>query len=436
MAARSAEFSTNTKPITIEQVQKAIPARAALIEIISYRPYDLKMMQQTTEARYAAYVLMPRGQPKFVDLGEASPIDKAIAQFRVALSDPKRTDVKQLARKLDALTMQPVRGLLGATRWLFISPDGALNLVPFAALVDERNHYLVENFTINYLTSGRDLLRVGAQSEVPSRQPPLVVANPAFDALLASPTSSGPPTTVRSGSLDELRWPELPGTAAEALALKNILPYAQLLTGTQATEASLKTVTAPRLLHLATHGFFLPVEPNAKDSVQSNQNPLVRSGLILAGANNKQSGAGDDGILTALEVAGLDLWGTRLVVLSACETGVGEVRNGEGVFGLRRALVLAGAQSELMSLWKVSDAATRDLMVAYFRYLQTGVSRSEALRRVQLQMLMSSRGISDGRLIMSRRQRLQMRGASQSRSHPFYWASFIPVGDWRSLTLK
>jgi CHAT domain-containing protein len=143
-------------------------------------------------------------------------------------------------------------------------------------------------------------------------------------------------------------------------------------------------------------------EPSASPH---EENPLVRSGLALAGAN--QPGGEEDGILTALEAAGLDLWGTRLVVLSACETGVGDVQNGEGVYGLRRAMTIAGAESQVMSLWKVGDRATRDLMAAYYARLILGQGRAEGLRKVQLQLLDSPRW-----------------------GHPFYWASFIHSGEW------
>jgi CHAT domain-containing protein len=135
----------------------------------------------------------------------------------------------------------------------------------------------------------------------------------------------------------------------------------------------------------------------------------VLSGLALAGVNQRASGNNEDGLLTALEVAGLDLWGTRLVVLSACETGVGDVRNGEGVYGLRRALVLAGSESQMMSLWQVSDVATRDLMIAYYQRLREREGRAEALRKVQLAMMHGQR----------------------QYAHPFFWASFIQSGDWR-----
>ena len=137
-------------------------------------------------------------------------------------------------------------------------------------------------------------------------------------------------------------------------------------------------------------------------------------------------------MLTALEAAGLDLWGTKLVVLSACETGLGEVKNGEGVYGLRRALVLAGSESQMMSLWQVSDDATRELMVSFYKRLQAGEGTTEALRQVQLEMLQST--------MLSRRGQKRGLGigtggmeTKKNWRHPFYWASFIQSGEWRSL---
>jgi CHAT domain-containing protein len=138
-------------------------------------------------------------------------------------------------------------------------------------------------------------------------------------------------------------------------------------------------------------------------------NPLLRSGLALAGVNRSRNGD-DDGLLTALEVAGLDLWGTRLVVLSACDTGLGEIKNGEGVQGLRRALVLAGSESQVISLWAVFDHRVKEFMILYYKALQRGAGRSQALRQVQLQSL-----------------------RSRDRQHPFYWAPFIQSGEWANL---
>jgi CHAT domain-containing protein len=137
-------------------------------------------------------------------------------------------------------------------------------------------------------------------------------------------------------------------------------------------------------------------------------NPLLRSGLALAGANH-----GDNGILTAFEASGLNLWGTKLVVLSACDTGLGEIRNGEGVYGLRRALVLAGTESQMMSLWPVSDRSTRELMISFYKNLVRGEGRGDALRQAQLQMLQNT-----------------------ARNHPYYWASFIQAGEWANLEGK
>jgi CHAT domain-containing protein len=133
----------------------------------------------------------------------------------------------------------------------------------------------------------------------------------------------------------------------------------------------------------------------------------LRSGLALSGANLVKDG-NSDGILTALEASNLDLWGTKLVTLSACDTGVGEIKNGEGVYGLRRSFFLAGTESLVMSLWPVSDYVTREMMTSYYKELKQGLGRGEALRQAQLAML-------------------------KRHPHPFYWASFIQSGEWANL---
>jgi CHAT domain-containing protein len=174
----------------------------------------------------------------------------------------------------------------------------------------------------------------------------------------------------------------------------------------QARKSALTDVKAPRMLHIATHGFFV------QDAKHKIGNPLLRSGLALTGANLRSANAAEreDGILTALEASNLNLWGTKLVTLSACDTGVGEVRNGEGVYGLRRAFFLAGAETLVMSLWPVSDYVTREMMSAYYSGLRKGLGRGEALRQAQLAML-----------------------TRRNRQHPFYWASFIQAGEWANL---
>ncbi len=505
VSARSAEFRAQSQPVTIESVQEAMPLDTALIEIVSYHPFNPQAKNRSERygaARYAAYVLRregrgpyagsagsaaeqlgwragPRGvvdQPKWVDLGDAAAINNDVAALRKALISPRSTNARQVGQALYGKVMRPVLQLVGNTHRLFVSPDSDLNLIPFGALVDEQDRYLVETYSITYLTSGRDLLRL--QVHASSKQGPVIFANPAFDSGRDANNDTGNDTNKqaasvvdssgkgrRSADLRDAKFSSLPGTAGEAKALAGVLPDVKVFTGTQATEAALKQVSGPRILHVATHGFFLPdiLQANAESrggrglgiaassqmQTAHDENPLLRSGLALAGVNQRQSGAGEDGVLTALEASGLDLWGTKLVVLSACETGLGEIKNGEGVYGLRRALVLAGSESQVMSLWQVSDAATRDLMAAYYKRLQAGEGRTEALRQVQLMMIKSGAPEADGSrqtagtgttapTTASAQQRglgieREQKTLPEDRSHPFYWASFIQSGDWRSL---
>ena len=324
--------------------------------------------------------------------------------------------------------MQPLRSLLSAPTnvpHLLISPDGMLNLLPFAALVNEKDQYLIEGYAISYLTSGRDLLRL--QVERPQKNDALILADPDFDlnprantmtiAKRGSTrrTSQSPAGLVRGSSDDFSKWSayRLFETAKEAEAIKSLLPQSSLLVREKATKAALQQIAAPGILHVATHGFFLEdVQANNAQSTVQIPDPLLRSGLILAGFNQHRA-EGDNGVLTAKEAAGLNLWGTKLVVLSACETGVGEVKNGEGVYGLRRALMLAGAQTQVMSLWQVDDVATRAWMTNYYTGLKQGLGRSEAARQVQLKLLQQKKW-----------------------QHPYFWAGFISSGEWANLEGK
>lgn len=390
LSRRSPAFRAQTAPVTLESVQSAIPADAALVEFAVYRTFDPRAETNTTAygaARYVAYVVT-RGATRGVDLGPASAVDAAVNAFRQALGDPARTDVNNLARQLDAKVMQPVRRLAGDVRHVLISPDGALNLVPFEALRDEGGRYVVERYQISYLSSGRDLLRLQAPRQ--SRSEAVIVADPLFGEQNASPSFS-----------------PLRGTAVEAQRIKALFPDATVLARERATTLAVSQLVAPRVLHFATHGFFI------QDPERPILNPLLRSGLALTGANLRPTQAlqaGSTGILTALEATQLDLWGTKLVTLSACDTGVGEIRNGEGVYGLRRAFFLAGAETVVMSLWPVNDYVTRELMTGYYAGLTQGLGRGEALRASQRAML-----------------------ARPGRRHPFYWASFIQAGAWAPL---
>jgi CHAT domain-containing protein/Tfp pilus assembly protein PilF len=439
ISRRSAGFYQGSQPVTLAAVQAAVPQGAALVEFAIYHPFDWKSADDGSafgEPHYVAYVIRHQGEVRWAELGAAKDVDARVDALRQALTDPQRRDVQQLARAVDEQVMRPLRSLLGDATQLLISPDGELNLLPFQALVDEQDHYLIERYAFTYLTSGRDLLRLQVARE--SKSEPLVVANPTFgetatpQKVNASAKWVEPSVRRRSvpaaRKLSELYFAPLDGTAQEADAIRKIFPEANLLTGARATKAALKQAVAPRILHIATHGFFLQapqtvtdgraqvatVKVRGADVESESENPLLRSGLALAGANLRGgAGVANDGILTALEASGLNLWGTKLVVLSACDTGVGEVRNGEGVYGLRRAFVLAGAETLVMSLWPASDYSTRTLMTSYYKNLRQGLGRGAALREVQLEMLRRN-----------------------PKLHPFYWANFIQSGEWANLDGK
>jgi CHAT domain-containing protein len=431
MSERDAEFRARTQPVTLAAVEAAVPDRAALVEFAVYHPFDPKASnsQAYGPAHYAAYVIRRGTRPHSRDLGPAGPIDGAIGALRQALRDPSRDDVRVRAHTLDEMVLAPIRGLLGDAERLLVSPDGALNLIPFEALVDAHGRYAVERYAIDYLTSGRDLLRMQVPRE--SRSAPVVVANPVFgepELSVASSTmrkrpagaSSGRRSVTTAPDLATVYFAPLSGTGEEARTIKTLFPDALVLTREQATKSALMRVDAPRMLHIATHGFFLgdpdalaggpaPDGTRAISASAKVANPLLRSGLALSGANSTK-GRTDEGIVTALEASNLKLWGTKLVTLSACDTGVGEIRNGEGVYGLRRAFVLAGAETLVMSLWPVSDVVSREMMAAYYTGLRDGRGRGDALRQAQLAML-----------------------ARKNRQHPFYWAGFIQAGEWANL---
>ena len=429
LSSRSSQFRAVLEPVTLAQVQRAIPPGAVLLEWVRYHPFNpkaIKLEPRWGEPRYAVYVLKSRGAPVFVDVGEAKALEQQVEKLLTVVRQPGRPQAMQaLARDLYRQLIQPVQGHLVSATKLFLSPDGQLNLLPFGLLQGTRGRSLADQYELTYLTSGRDLLRSAIPAGVSG--PSLLVADPAFDASIpATQIVATAASPRRSADIDRdgVLFNRLPGTAQEARDLSLLLNLApsQVLTGMKATEAAVKQVQSPKILHLATHGFFLSnlseafpstwrgvaVEFGERLPAPQGEHPLLRSGLALAGANQRQSGT-DDGILTALEVANLDLTGTQLAVLSACETGVGDVRNGEGVYGLRRALVLAGVRTQVVSLWKVDDAATQAFMGHYYRSILNGMGRSAALRATQ--------------------QKMRNDPKHPDWADPYYWAAFVVIGD-------
>ena len=399
------------KSVSVADIRKYLadsPDETAIVEYVNWHE-NPKTAKSYNLRHYVAYVLSANGAPQRIDLGNASRIDSLVLRLRSALGNKNtpQTLVTQLSRRLDQLILQPVRASLApGARRLLISPEGELNLIPFAALVDERGEYLVRHYSITYLTSSRDLARLDSKKEGSS--PPLLIGNPDFGRMSDEGASidiiarRGIPGS-RTCDLTGISFARLPEAGREVAAIRELLPGATILSGPDATTTALRNVRGPSILHLATHGFFL-CEGRIK-------NPLLRSGLAMAGFNEHGKGR-ENGALMALDVAGLDLEGTKLAILSACETGLGEVKSSEGVHGLRRALVLAGSESQITSLWEVSTYYTRILMTDYYKTLlgprKTG--RGEALREVQIKMLDSAQ-----------------------HSHPFFWAGFIHSGEWANL---
>lgn len=426
LGGQSDVFRAEQIPVTIERVQAAIPDDMKLVEISVYVPRKAAESGSAARlgpSRFVAYVLDSNGKIGFVDLGDIAPIEQAAIELRHAISSPNRTDPKPAARALDALVMAKIRPLLGGKTRLLISADGALSLIPFAALVDENGKYAVQNSELTYLTSGRDLLRLSRQARV-QNGPTVVVANPAFGSrergasalgLLEEGAGAEADGAAGTRGLEKAFFEPLPATGTEARKLSSLMPKASVLVDVDATETAIKKMQAPKILHIATHGFFVSLGAKSMHTADAKErgleldvdsdwlpdDPLLRSGIALAGANARKGGGGEDGILTALEACSLDLRGTKLVVMSACETGIGDVMQGEGIYGLRRALFVAGAESLIASLWKVADEETQALMVSYYGRILKGETRAAALRNVQTGML-----------------------ASPATEHPYYWASF------------
>ncbi|MBX3412444.1 MAG: CHAT domain-containing protein [Pirellulales bacterium] len=460
------ELAAPPKQVVIPEDLAQLDPACALVDIFRYHPFDFEKLARQP-AHYGAIVL--RGKPgsrhHFVDLGPAGPIDALVGQIRreveqagraLAVADEAEIEeqYKVPARKLYDLVVAPLEKSLDGATTLYLCPDGELTRIPFEALVDEKDKYLIESRAVSYISNSRALI-VGN----PERsQGTLVFAAPDFkfsgEAVppsdeLAALLRGAPEVEFRGAVPSDLRglnWSPLPGTVKEAAAIAEILakdktygPVVQV-TGAAALEERLKGLkTSPRILHLATHGYYLPSQAAEAEqevntqgverggmsaaqglgSLKKQENPLLRSGIVLAGANRQTSDdeavaseSRDDGWVTAEEIGMLKLRGTELVVLSACETGLGDLRTGEGVTGLRRAFAYAGASTLLTSLYKVPDEDTQKLMVDFYRGLAAGKSKSASLRDAEL------KAIADRR-------------KSEGAAHPFFWASFILVGDPR-----
>jgi len=459
--------------IGFAEMAAALPPRSALVGYARYARHDLekgdpaKGLRREPADSYLAFVLRgPEEEPGVTDLGAGEEIDALVSAWKKEVLDgvlggPEGSEEKA-GEALRKKIWDPLLAHLEGVERVFVVPDGALHLVSLGALPAGEGTWLLEGaLRIHYLSAERDL---APSAEMESEgKGLLVLGDPAFEerslyaalapkadeaeeeGLVARVASLLPFRGERSGCGDfnSLRFEPLPATEEEAAELaalwgkkegdKRPMGEASRLTGPAASEAAFKTqAPGKRVLHLATHGFFLggscesalgPTRGISSTSIRPTQgpppvtgeNPLLLAGLAMAGANNRDAAGPDeeDGILTAEEIASLDLSGVEWAVLSACETGVGEIQAGEGVFGLRRAFEVAGVDTLIMSLWSVEDEATREWMRHLYeaRFVE-GRDTAESVREAGLRVL----------------KRRREEGES---THPFYWAAFVAAGEWK-----
>jgi CHAT domain-containing protein/tetratricopeptide (TPR) repeat protein len=442
------------------EVRRALPPEAALVGLTQ------------SGTSYLAFVLKGRrDRPRLLNLGPKETIDRLVETWQQRASAPPSVSAS-LASYRDAgaalrkAVWDPLLPAIGHARLVFIVPDGTLNRVSFATLPLDGDRYLVEEGpTIHYLSAERDLLGSSERRPAPAGSTGglLALGGPDFEGSADAPAAPPHLAQVSSGEgtpspgsqepvfyrgalpacrdFRNLRFSPLPGARAEADEIVSLWRRAAPsagrpadsvleLTGRDAGEGAFKRNASGRsVLHLATHGFWLqqPCDaPGAKPegaaasatppSKPAATAPLLLSGLALAGANHRNdpadSSKGEDGILTAEEVASLDLRSVGWVVLSACQSGVGPTLRGEGVLGLRRAFQVAGAGTLITALWPVSDQDTRDWMRELYAARLNGADTPGAVETAS-------------------RRILETRRRAGAPTHPFFWGAFVAAGDWR-----
>ncbi|GAB4196200.1 MAG: CHAT domain-containing protein [Coleofasciculaceae cyanobacterium] len=494
LASQVPEIQLFEQPSNRQAVASALPPDSILVEFVHFDIFDFDTVPGLVEAaptrhpaHYVAFVL-PAGQPdavQMVDIGEAKPIDDLIGQLRSQASDNtkgtlawgKTAHVPKLpikpynpatAIQLSQALFQPIHEVVRGYKHLILAPDGDLNLVPFQILpFDETStHLLMDEYTISYLSVGREILRTQVQPTSPATLP-LVIADPDFDW-------AGEQTSTRAEINNSTKYKfvnmlggkslsRAPGTRLLGKSVAKKLKDARLYLDTEALETRLTTSQCPSIMLIATHGLFSPNSKPELPIMQRNllnmnrfsaakaENPMMRSCLALAGANIWLAGAtlppeAGKGFVFAQDIAGLDLWANELTVLSACDTARGDIKIGEGVFGLRRAFAVAGSKTLVMSLWQVPDKATALLMERLFDNLQRQMGRAEALQDAQnyirkitvkelwrsalgIEVLKELLGVNE----LSRLTRIDCQEEATPLEHPCYWGAWICQGDTKPL---
>jgi CHAT domain-containing protein len=363
-------------------------------------------MKSSVPLHLGVFVLTPSAEVFSKGLGEYAPIRGAALAFRQALAAPGSYNYISLAHNLYGLLINPIAEKISTFDHWRLAPDHELLIIPFDALVTPGKKFLADERQITYLGSGASLASEVGERELGADV--VIMAAPAFDGGERRSAQPSPADTFLPqfqqflSAVSEqgapLQFTDLLGALDEGKRIGEIFPNSQLLVGEEATEGHCKTLRSPGILHIATHGFYLNddliatqgvrglkrvktehppgIEEKERSCLQASwigrrslDHPLLNCGLAFSGSNQLYDGK-NDGILTGMEVLGMDLEGTSLVVLSACETGVGEVLNGQGVMGMRQAFEVAGASSIVMSLWKVSDEAMAQLMERFYQELK------------------------------------------------------------------
>jgi CHAT domain-containing protein len=421
LAERSAALRADERidQVSTDDVRRNLPARSVLVSYVLYRQRAVDSVDpaEAETLSYVAFVLHPDSDRMGIfKLGDAASIDDLVRKARAAAdaeahaggigSTRNERAYREAALAVRQRIWDRLKSEIGTARLALVVADGNLNLIPFAGLPDGDGYLVEHGPTIQMLSSERDLVPVEPGQR---KHGLLAIGSPSFELA----ENKLPPATVRGATLscDELSKTEfnaLPGTAVEVSDIGaswrrwNPLEPADIVTGDDATLARfLADATHSRVLHVATHAFLL-------DKGCGNGNPLLHSGLVFAGGSH----GGAQSILTAQQIASLDLGGVDWAVLSACNTGNGELRDGEGVLGLQRAFRVAGARSVIMTLWPVDDGVTRKFMhELYTARLSQHASTADAV------------WIAARRLLKDRRD------AGES-THPWYWAGFVGSGAW------
>lgn len=448
----------DTQRLSPERLQKILPKDAVLVDFLEYTRYAPTEKVFQRHRHLLAFTARRDGPLVAIDLGPVQPIAQAVDQWRRALKRKPGADSHDAGTELRRLLWQPLEKHLAGARLVLVSPDGPLGQLPFAALPGAKaGTFIIEEVAVAVVPVAQMLPELLAERHATAQPQLLALGDVDYDAV---PGASTAPTLLaaqgeRKGSL--AAWSKLPGTVSEIGKLTELFQKrfgagtVQTLRGSRASESALRAKAGQAtFLHLATHGFFAP--PQLKSALVSADkgvalnldqdlglgrhsimglHPGLLSGLVLAGANRPPEEGQDDGILTALEVAELDLSKVDLAVLSACQTGLGKVAGGEGLLGLQRAFQVAGARTVVASLWSIPDAATSQLMQRFYANLwDRKMGKLEALRAAQLWMLREGRQdpeVQRGLVLDDQ----PLAPAADGRLPPYFWAAFVLSGAWR-----